>query len=221
MPVQASPREASDNYAAADFAKQSLEAEIRKADIGLVMANAGSKDLPRPEDIQAPLHSNEVKEIPERSRAARRTPPPSEAERQFRTDFNGSEMMDIATTIGRASEHNAISVRTPPDSDVHKNFTSGVANKPFPASNHTNDIGFTPDWSSDKDIDMNGYLSFCGVNEWTLPLEQGAHGESDGFMGGMNWGAQESLMWSRLNSPMRDIGNTGNEVQSDPSSNWG
>jgi hypothetical protein len=211
-----------DNYASADFATQFLEAAIRKADIDVMMTNAGFKDRTRPEDIQATLKSEKRKELRERSRASRRTPPPSGEEFPFRTEFGGSGMIDIGIPIGNASEHNTIAAHTPPDSDTHTNFTVTTANEPFTPSNNINDMEFTFNGNGGGDLDMSDFLNFDSTADiWTLPLEQGAHGESGGFVGDMNWIDQEAPNWSRLNSPMRDLGEIekGTCVQ-DPSTNW-
>lgn len=212
-----------DNYASADFATQFLEAAIRKADIDAVMGNSGFRDRMRPEDVQATLTSDKVKELRERSRAARRTPPPSGEEVKPRLDFHGSGMMDMGIPIGRATEHNAISARTPPDSDTHTNFTSTTTNDAFTPSNNINDVEFTMNVNSGGDLDMSDFLNFDSTADlWTLPLEQGAHGESGGFMDDMNWVDQEAPRWSRLNSPMQDIGEMERQAEKqDPSTNWG
>ena len=214
-----------DNYASADFATQFLEAAIRKADIDVMMGNAASRDRMRPEDVQATLTSDKVKELRERSRAARRTPPPSGEDLHIRPDFQISDIMDIGVTGGRRSVslHEAISARTPPDSDTHTNFTSTTTNEVFTPVTNINEIDFSMNANPGVDLDMNDFLNFDSNNDiWTLPLEQGAHGESGGFMGDMNWIDQEVPMWSRLSSPMLDLG----EVEKmngvhDPATNWG
>ena len=207
-----------DNYASADFATQFLEAAIRKADIDVVMGS--SKERMRPEDVQAMLTSDKVKELRERSRASRRTPPPSGEEHMFRPDFHGSGMMNIGIPIGRASEHNAISACTPPDSDTHTQFTSNTT-EAFTPSNNMHDIDFTLNANPGDNLDINDFLNFDSNNDiWTLPLEQGAHGESGGFMGDMNWIDHEGPMWSRLNSPMRDLGET-EKPGGEHVANWG
>lgn len=214
-----------DNYASADFATQFLEAAIRKADIDVVMGNSTSRDRMRPEDVQATLTSDKVKELRERSRAARRTPPPSGEELQIRPDLQLSDVMDIGVTggRGRVSLHDGISAPTPPDSDTHTNFTSTTTNEVFTPATNINEIDFSMNANPGGDLDMSDFLNFDSHNDiWTLPLEQGAHGESGGFMGDMNWIDQEAPMWSRLNSPMRDLG----EVEKvggvqDPATNWG
>lgn len=212
-----------DNYASADFATQFLEAAIRKADIDAVMANSGFKDRMRLEDVQATLTTGKAKELRERSRASRHTPPPSGEEALLRPDFQGSGMVYFGMPIGRASEHHAISAPTPPDSDTHTNFTSTTGNDGFTPSNNINDIEFTLNGNSGGDLDMSDFLNFDSTADlWTLPLEQGAHGESGGFMDDMNWIDQEAPRWSRSNSPLRDIGEMERQTdQQDPATNWG
>jgi hypothetical protein len=93
----------------------------------------------------------------------------------------------------------------------------------FTPATNINEIDFSMNANPGGDLDMSDFLNFDSHNDiWTLPLEQGAHGESGGFMGDMNWIDQEAPMWSRLNSPMRDLG----EVEKvggvqDPATNWG
>jgi hypothetical protein len=206
-----------DTYASADFATQFLEAAIRKAEIEVVIGNAGFRDRMRPEDVQATLTSNKVKEFRELSRAARRTPPPSGEEVLIRPDFQRSGMMDIGIPIGKVSEHNAISACTPPDSDTHTNFTANATDA-FTPSTHINDIEFTLSGNAGGDLDMNDFLNFENGDVWSFPLEQGAHGESGGFMGDMNWIDHGTTSWSRLNSPMRDVGEPEKETAQ---TNWG
>ena len=138
----------------------------------------------------------------------------------FRPDFHGSGMMNIGIPIGRASEHNAISACTPPDSDTHTQFTSNTT-EAFTPSHNMHDIDFTLNANPGDNLDMNDFLNFDSNNDiWTLPLEQGAHGESGGFMGDMNWIDHEAPMWSRLNSPMRDLGET-EKTGGEHMANWG
>ena len=191
-----------DNYASADFATQFLEAAIRKADINVVLSH--SRDTLQEEDIQITLASDKVKELRERGRFAaslvRRTPPPTE-EQNFRPDMSGSGMMDIGIPVGRPVEsnvqHNAISAHTPPDSDTTMS---------------THDTGDYSHLNIDmvyhdaNNVDLNDFLNFDagGGNEmWNLPPEEGAHGESGGFLD-MNW-LDQAPGWSRLNSPERDL----------------
>lgn len=54
-------------------------------------------------------------------------------------------------------------------------------------------------------IDLNDFLNFDvnGIVDgglWNVPLDEGAHGESGGFMGDMNW-IEQGPGWSRLNTP--------------------
>lgn len=201
-----------DNYASADFATQFLEAAIRKADIDVVMG--ASRDKLRHEDVQASLDSDKFKELRERSRANRRTPPPSNEElgmsvNGLRSDFQGSDMMGIGIPIGRPLEnhlYNAISARTP-DSDGNNNEFSVTAADAFAPhlngelnGNMNGIVGF----AGDNNIDLNDFLNFDTGNEmWNVPLEEGAHGESGGFMTDMNW-IEHVPGWSRLNSPTPD-----------------
>ena len=206
-----------DTYASADFATQFLEAAIRKADIDVDMGSAGARDRSRPEDAQGTLTDDKVKEILERSRAARRTPPLSSEEYLIRPDFHGSGMMDIGIQIGRPSEQNCISARTPPDSDTHTNFTATTATDAFTPSTHLNDIEFTLNGTTGAELDMNDFLNFDNSGDpWSFPLEHGAHGESGGFMGDMNWIDHDTTSWSRLNSPMRDVA----EPEKEPQPSW-
>jgi hypothetical protein len=210
-----------DNYASADFATQFLEAAIRKADIDVIaIGSAGFRDRTKPAELQASLNLDKVKELRERSRAARRTPPPSGEELLIRPDFHGSGMMDIGIPIGRPSEHNPLSARTPPDSDTHTNFTATTAKESFTPSAHINDVEFTLNGHTGGDLDMSDYLNFDNNVEWSFPLEQGAHGESGGFMGDMNWIDQGATSWSRLNSPLRDLGEK-EEAGLEPQTSWG
>jgi len=115
-------------------------------------------------------------------------------------------MVDIGIPIGRASEHNAISARTPPDSDTQKTITPTVT-EAFTPSADINDIEFSMNGNTADNLEMSDFLNFdSGCDPWSFPLEQGAHGESGGFMGDMNWIDQGTTSWSRLNSPMRDVG---------------
>lgn len=203
-----------DNYASADFATQFLEAAIRKADIDVVMGSSGSRGRMRTEDMHAAVHSSDkAKELRERSRAARRTPPLAGEEFAVRPDLRGSGMIDIGIPIGQTApsnpQQNAIS--TPPDSDTHTTFTS--ASTDLDSSNTTNnnngatnDVEFAIPPASD--LDMDAFLNFdgnAGADLWAFPLEQGAHGESGGFVGDMTWIDKEAPMWSRLNSPLPEL----------------
>ena len=212
-----------DNYASADFATQFLEAAIRKADIeGIPIGGAGFRDRAKPDELQTSLTPDKVKKLRERSRAARHTPPLSSEEPMIIPQFHGSGMMDIGIPIGRrSSEPNAISAPTPPDSDTHTTFNATTAHDAFTPSTHFDDLEFTLNGNTGGgDIDMSDFLNFDNNAEWSFPLEQGAHGESGGFMGDMNWIDQGATSWSRLNSPMRDLGEreTGTD---DHQTNWG
>lgn len=191
-----------DNYSSADFATQFLEAAIRKADIDVLMSTP--RNNIRQEDVQAVISSEKVKELRERSKVAamRRTPPPSSAseEQNFRPGMRTSGMMDIGMTIGNL--HNALSAHTPPDSDT--TMSSNDINEYA----HLNiDLTGYPD-----NVDMNDFLNFDAGNDmWNVPPEEGAHGESGGFLD-MNW-LDQAPGWSRLNTPERDLFSVPAEVE--------
>jgi len=184
-----------DNYSSADFATQFLEAAIRKADIDVVMS--ASRNNIRHEDVQAALSSDKVKELRERSKAAamRRTPPPSSAS-DFAPDMNGSGMTPMGFPIDNL--HHAISAHTPPDSDTTM------------STHDVNDYGNLQSGMDltvyQDNVDLNDFLNFdpgLGNEMWNVMPEQGAHGESGGFLD-MNW-LDQAPGWSRLNSPERDL----------------
>jgi hypothetical protein len=52
-----------------------------------------------------------------------------------------------------------------------------------------------------ENVDMNDFLNFD--NEMWNPPEEGAHGESGGFLD-LNW-MDQAPGWSRLNSPEREL----------------
>jgi hypothetical protein len=55
-----------------------------------------------------------------------------------------------------------------------------------------------------ENVDLNDFLNFDTGNEmWNVPPEDGAHGESGGFLD-LNW-MDQAPGWSRLNSPERDL----------------
>lgn len=178
-----------DNYASADFATQFLEAAIRKADIDVMMRNSNHRMR----------HDNaKATEMQHRSRAARRTTPPSD-EHGIDIDLQSSGMVDIGIPVGRPDNlHNAISARTP-DSE------NAVSGDQFGNSN-MNGMEFpTMGNSLTGDVDLNDFLTFDNGNElWNVPLEEGAHGESGGFMGDMTW-IDQAPGWSRLNSPLPEV----------------
>lgn len=188
-----------DNYASADFATQFLEAAIRKADIDVVVSN--SRHRLRQEDFQATLSSDKAIELRERSRsaaAAMRTTPPLSEKWSYRPDPYGSGMIDIGIAVGRpVDNHNAITAHTPPDSDTA--MSTHDAND----YSHLNmDMTVYPD----ANVDLNDFVNFdagLGNEMWNMMPEEGAHGESGGFLD-MNW-LEQAPGWSRLNTPEREI----------------
>lgn len=227
-----------DNYASADFATQFLEAAIRKADIDIVVGNNSVTATRRTDG--ANIVSDKVREMRERERAARRTPPVVGEERMFRPDMQGSGMMDIGIPVHRPSLSTSnsyhadptglsngnskglhtLAARTPPDSDTmlpsteftshqsnhgqntnpnHSNAHNNVMDLDFPGGQHANFAG---------DVDLSDFLVFQGDGSeimWNVALDEGAHGESGGFMGDMNW-IEQAPGWSRLNTPGEEEG---------------
>lgn len=182
-----------DSYASADFATQFLEAAIRKADIDVVVANGAAKTK------EEALTGEKIRELRERSRAARHTPPvtsPEERERSFRAEYqNTSAMMDIGISLVQPTTiHNAISARTPPSpgTEIHAATDYNgmqMEGMEFPGTA--------------EHVDLSDFLNFDS-GDWNVPLEEGAHGESGGFMGDMTW-IDQAPGWSRLNSPLPEV----------------
>ena len=108
----------------------------------------------------------------------------------FQPAFHGSGMMDIGMPVTNNPSNNAISARTPPE---HENLST----------DHFNGMNFTPGPVGVENVDYNDFLNFNNDTDWSLPLDEGAHGESGGFMGDMNW-IDQAPGWSRLNSPLPD-----------------
>ncbi|RDW89184.1 hypothetical protein BP6252_01216 [Coleophoma cylindrospora] len=168
-----------DNYSSADFATQFLEAAIRKADIDVVMGRGQEKfrqaEMVRRQELQPD----------------RRTPPPTSEEITSVQYHKPTMQIDPL--------HNSITARTPPE---HGEETISA----IPAAVH-NGLPLTQEVNIlDTNIDLNDFLNFDASNEmWNVPLEEGAHGESGGFMGDMNW-IDQAPGWSRLNSPIPELG---------------
>ncbi|TVY15711.1 Cutinase transcription factor 1 beta [Lachnellula arida] len=176
-----------DTYASADFATQFLEAAIKRADIDVVMSS--SRERMRAEDV---LSSGKFKELLHQKRVVdRRTPPPTD---DMIPDLNASGMIDIGNEI-----KNDISVRTPPDSDgsLDQEPQQQLVNN-FPAGGEL---------FPTNELDLNDFLTFEPGNEmWNVPLEEGAHGESGGFMGDMEWIGEQAGGWSRFGTPQAEAG---------------
>jgi hypothetical protein len=187
-----------DNYASADFATLFLEAAIKKADIDFLVANSSAAVKGVREE--AALTGEKIKELRERSRAARHTPPPTSADESIagiRAEFHGSGMMDIGIPLNNPSTHsnllhNTISARTPPSPGTSAEQFIAMQGLEF----SVNEAANTTDG-----MDLNDFLNFDNGGDWNVPLEEGAHGESGGFMGDMNW-IDQAPGWSRLNSPL-------------------
>ena len=189
-----------DIYASADFATQFLEAAIRKADIDITMRP--SRDKFRQENNPPPstLNLEKANELHRRSQAARWTPPLSD---DHGPAFAPSSMHmgdiriptgDATTNINDSNIHNSITARTPESEDAGSSFPKTILD--FTSG------GNTTGGVSAGDVDLNDFLTFDNANElWTVPLEEGAHGESGGFVGDMNW-VDQGTGWM---SPSPDI----------------
>jgi hypothetical protein len=178
-----------DSYASADFATQFLEAAIRKADIDVTMR--GSRV--RQEQPQAAMNMDKVNEMRRRSEAARWSPPLSD-DHGLEQDFSGSHAAGIRIPVSRPDNlHNTISARTPESENAISHDQSNKSELEFYAAAN-----------AAADVDLNDFLTFDTGNEmWNVPLEEGAHGESGGFMGDMNW--VEAPGWGHMMSPSPDI----------------
>jgi hypothetical protein len=177
-----------DSYASADFATQFLEAAIRKADIDVTMR--GSRV--RHEQPKAAMNMDKVNEMRRRSEAARWSPPLSD-DHGPEQDFSGSHAAGIRIPVSRPDNlHNTITARTPESENAISHDPSNKSELEFYAAAN-----------AAADVDLNDFLTFDTGNEmWNVPLEEGAHGESGGFMGDMNW--VEAPNWGHMMSPSPD-----------------
>jgi hypothetical protein len=169
-----------DNYAAADYATQFLEAAIRKADLDISKEDAtdrtdmagdtvGWKAL-QPKKVIA----QNVSQLIDAGRAVRLTPPP---------DGNqSSPFTNDAMQVDSSIETPQLSASTPPGSDsshIPVEAPSALPNKMMPIQGQF-DEGF------DALIDYS-VVNFDGMEDWNFTLEEGMHGESGGFMMDMDW----------------------------------
>jgi len=116
--------------------------------------------------------------------------------------------MDIGIPIGRPLDaYNAISAHTPPDSDATMSTHEGMND--YTHLNNNMDLSAV---YNAENVDLNDFLNFDTGNEmWNVPPEDGAHGESGGFLD-LNW-MDQAPGWSRLNSPERDLFSAPVEVE--------
>ncbi|KFY86918.1 hypothetical protein V500_07310 [Pseudogymnoascus sp. VKM F-4518 (FW-2643)] len=109
-------------------------------------------------------------------------------------DLQEGHMMDISIPVVSepSAPHNTISVRTPESENT-------VSHNSLPKTSM--DFTVPPNGG---DVDLDDFLTFDNGNEpWNVPLDEGAHGERDGFMRDMNW-VDQALGWSRMMSPSPD-----------------
>jgi hypothetical protein len=169
-----------DNYAAADYAIQFLEAAIRKADLDIGRDgdrlgaagedNVGWKALQHKRNIV-----QNVSQLIDAGRSARLTPPPDRNQ-------NSPFTTDTMQTDGSMKPPQLSSASTPPGSDSsHVPIeASGTLNYKMMPVQGQFDEGF------DALIDYS-VVDFDGMEDWSTTLEEGMHGESGGFMMDMDW----------------------------------
>ena len=183
-----------DIYASADFATQFLEAAIRKADIDVMIRPSRDKFQPGNNPPPSALTLDKANELCRRSEAARWTPPlsedlgPSFAPSSMHVQDIRIPVNDPATNIHDNNIHNSISVRTPESEDAGSSLPKATLD--------------CISGENTGDVDLSDFLTFDNTNElWTVPFEEGAHGESGGFVGDMNW-VDQGTGWM---SPSSDI----------------
>lgn len=128
--------------------------------------------------------------VPAMVEALRCTPPLSN-DLGVDHDLQEGHMMDISIPVVSEPKapHNMISVRTPESENT-------VSHDSLPKTGM--DFTVPP---SGGDVDLDNFVTFDNGSEpWNVPLDEGADGESDGFMGDMNW-VDQALGWSRMMSP--------------------
>lgn len=119
----------------------------------------------------------------------RRTPPP---------DLDTSATVDFAGV----DEYQVV---TPPDTDSSLSSSGHDTEQTF-------DISAEQPLPT-QEFDVNDFLNFdnTGNEMWNVPLEEGAHGESGGFLGDMEWIGDQGAQWSRFGTPQAD-GHGGGEM---------
>jgi hypothetical protein len=173
-----------DIYASADFAIQFLEAAIHKADIDVEMCS--SRERRQENYPQAALTLDMVNEIRKRTEAAHWT---------ALSTSHASADIRIPAQESDSTTHNPIS-RTPESED---------ATHPLSAKPALDFTSFAAGLTEGENIDLNDFLTFDNANELrTVPLEEGALGESGRFTIDMNWVGQ-TPGWNRMMCPSPDV----------------
>jgi hypothetical protein len=196
------------NYSSADFATQFLEAAVRKA--GIEVSGLGASSAAR--SVQKDHHA-----ISMVARPRENTPPLS-------VEDEGSAYMHERGHMGEAlgDQHPLshisidVSAHTPPDHEMDiaipadLTTTAQTTNSIFP-SIESFDAAASTQQIDYNNINLNDFLNFdttgSGNDLWTVPLEEGAHGESGGFMGDMGLGWMDGMPtgWSRVGSPVLEF----------------
>jgi len=171
-----------DNYASADFAVSFLDAAIKKAEIDV-------KDMPYSRER---TRQQEFPESVVKARANRRTPPPSNEVTPSIT-----EEFDMANREQYSRPETDNAVLTPAESDDPSSAEQEQEKPDFEMPSAALN-GNNSNINNTKEVDdiMQEFFNYpdTGNETWNMPLEQGAHGESGGFMGDMDW--LEHSMWS-------------------------
>jgi Fungal specific transcription factor domain len=204
-----------ENYAAADYATQFLEAAIRKANIDVTgemdiepngsfsprMPPAMKLTMPRPKKIV-----QNVGQLMDAGRAARITPPP---ENNARRPMAPPQQLDGAQPMSGLF---VPSTSSPPDSDSSHAALNGM-NGQDNDDEQMLDSGMYVDESFESSlVDYNGNGGMIdpslGLHSWSTGIDNGMHGESGGFIIDMNWN-DHADMWSNSNLMPHGLGDGG------------
>ena len=195
-------------YSSADFATQFLEAAVRKAGIEVIGLGGGISKR----SAQKDHHITGMVARPREN-----TPPLS-------VEDEGSVYMHERGHMGEAlgDQHplahisSTTSAHTPPENDLEITLPAitslpiTTSNTPFPSIESLDANSATPQLDY-TNVNLNEFLNFdangSGNELWNVPLEEGAHGESGGFMGDMGLGWMDGLPcgWSRVGSPVLEF----------------
>lgn len=196
-----------DNYAAADFATQFLEAAIRKADIDVNMQPRTGAGAAAP--CKRPAQS--VAQLVDAGRAACLTPPPDAGNVAFVIAAEGGEAKAFVATGCEGTEghgHGLVfaSASTPPNSDAYSMNSStadegqGMLGFGVGAGQEDEEEGgFEDQFEALINFDGEGF----GGDAWAGVLEEevGMHGESGGFLVDMDWMKEGDVFGWAAGSP--------------------
>lgn len=216
------------NYSSADFATQFLEAAVRKAGIevggfggrqkeqGLVVHTGGrgrantppmSEGIGEEDEGSAYMHErghmgDALGDQHPLSHITVKTTVHTPPENDHKLDLNTNPTITHSHDLDLSSNNNSNN-NTTNNTFLHPN------NLPMSSIETFNDPP-PIDYSS---LNLSDFLNFDGAGGgsdlWNVPLEEGAHGESGGFMGdmGLGWdGLPAGSGWSRVGSPVPEFG---------------